>query len=148
MKWLSVSFHVFLLYFFATPGMTNAAEKNVAPNMTVPGNIVQIVVSLIVVIGLLILLSVAFKKFGLDRMNSNFPVKVINAINLGSNQRIMTIEVGDEWLVLGITAQHITTLTSMPRQEVSDKSHFGSTEKLNLPDWMQSAVKKYSYRKS
>jgi len=47
-------------------------------------------------------------------------IKPIGQFNIGPGQRVLTIEVGsgDErtWLVLGVTAQHISTLHTMAPQ--------------------------------
>jgi len=51
---------------------------------------------------------------------SNSTMKTIAALPLSTNQRIVTIEVGQgdarRWLVLGVTAQNITTLHTMEPQ--------------------------------
>ena len=47
--------------------------------------------------------------------------RVISTTALGPNQRLVTVEVGQgearQWLVLGITAQTITTVHTLPAQE-------------------------------
>jgi len=52
---------------------------------------------------------------------NNGPLRSIAALPLSTNQRIVTIEVGQgdarRWLVLGVTAQSITTLHTMEPQE-------------------------------
>ena len=118
---------------------------NAAPAATdtpAAANLIQITLSLLLVVGLLVGFSVLFKKFGMNRLinNGNFPVKVIGAISIGNNQRLMVIEVGDEWIVLGVTPQQITTITSMPRQEAPDSTANGN---LKFAGWMQSAIEKY-----
>ncbi len=133
----------------AASSVAVAAAATVAPS-TPPGNLVQIVISLLVVVGLLIALSMAFKKFGLDRLHSNFPVKIIGAISIGSNQRIMVIEAGDEWVVLGVTPQAISPLTSMARQHNHPNAGPSSdpgAPKAPFSTWMQSTLEKYRDKK-
>jgi flagellar protein FliO/FliZ len=108
------------------------------------GSLIQITLSLLLVVGLLIGLSVVFKKFGMNRINSPLPFKVIGAVTIGNNQRLMVIEVGDEWIVLGVTPHQISTITSMPRQENGN----GTNAKVNFSAWMQSALEKYHAKKS
>jgi|GEM_PF-5985977 len=127
-------------------GIATAAETAVAANTAVPGSVVRIVVSLILIVGLMIVLAVIFKKFGLNRMQSGLPVKVIGAISVGNNQRIMIIEAGEEWIVLGVTPQNISTITSMPRQE--NNNTIVSADNPNFPAWMKRAFEKYSVKKS
>src|SRR5262245_60947896 len=51
-------------------------------------------------------------------------MRSIAALPIGPGQRIVTVEVGQgeerRWLVLGITAQQITTLHTMPAQDHPD----------------------------
>ena len=110
------------------------------------GGLIQITLSLLLVVGLLVGLSVLFKKFGLNRINSTLPVKVIGAVSIGNNQRLVVIEVGDEWILLGVTPQQITTITSMPRQETASSSGNGEN-RVNFSAWMQSALEKYHAKK-
>lgn len=106
----------------------------------------QITLSLLLVVAILIGFSVLFKKFGLNRINSGaFPVKVIGAMAIGNNQRLMMIEVGDQWLLLGVTSQQITTLTTMPRQATAPAAD--GIDKTNFSAWMQSALEKYHAKK-
>lgn len=137
---------LFLSGLWGMSSIATAAETAVAANTAAPGSIVRIVVSLVLIVGLMIVLAVMFKKFGLNRMQSNFPVKLIGAISVGNNQRIMIIEAGEEWIVLGVTPQNISTITSMPRQE--DNNTIDSTVNPNFPGWMKNAFEKYSVRKS
>ena len=117
-----------------------------ATDSAASGGLMQITLSLLLVVGILIGFSVLFKKFGLNRINNGgFPVKVIGAMALGNNQRLMMIEVGDQWLLLGVTPHNITTLTTLPRQE-----HTGSGTAINPPNfsaWMQSALEKSHAKK-
>ena len=52
---------------------------------------------------------------------NNGPLRSIAALPLSTNQRIVTVEVGQgdarRWLVLGVTAQSITTLHTMEPTE-------------------------------
>ncbi|PRC90786.1 flagellar biosynthetic protein FliO [Solimicrobium silvestre] len=112
------------------------------------GNLIQVTLSLLLVIAILIALSVAFKKFGLNRIQAAFPVKVVGAISVGNHQRIMVIEAGDEWIVLGVTPQHISTITSMPRQKSDDTSNSNGNNKAHFSTWMQSALEKYHVKKT
>jgi flagellar protein FliO/FliZ len=53
------------------------------------------------------------------------PLKAISQLQLGHGQRVVTVQVnsGDQptWLVLGVTAQQITTLHTMPAPAAATK---------------------------
>ena len=73
---------------------------------------------------LLILISLPFgikwvQQRGLmGAMGNSASSRVVTALAVGPNQKVVTVEVGPEgcktWLVLGVTAQSITCLHSMP----------------------------------
>jgi flagellar protein FliO/FliZ len=140
---------LFVFIFSCWCAVTNAASPAAAttPDGVGSGSLIQITLSLLLVVGLLVGLSILFKKFGMNRIISNsFPVKVIGAIGIGNNQRIMVIEVNDEWIVLGVTPQQISTITTMPRQE-SSNGPGNDMGKIKFATWMQSALEKYHAKK-
>jgi len=113
------------------------------------GSLLQVILSLVLVLGVIVAISIGFKKFGLNRMQSHLPVKVIGAISVGNNQRVMVIEAGDEWLVVGVTPQNMSTLTTMPRQQSSDTTtNLSNPNQPNFSAWMQKNLEKYHVKKS
>lgn len=58
--------------------------------------------------------------------------RIISAIAVGPQQRVVTVEVGPEgertWLTLGVTAQSITCLHSAPVQPIAPRSAPGATQ--------------------
>jgi flagellar protein FliO/FliZ len=42
-------------------------------------------------------------------------VKVVGGVMVGPKERIVVVEVGDTWLVLGVTAQQVNALHTLPR---------------------------------
>ncbi len=132
---------VSFLAMVALCGVCRAAEVTDSPASI---NLMKISLSLLLIVGLMIGFAVLVKKFGLNRIqNGPFPVKVIGAISIGTNQRLMVIEVGEEWLLLGVTPQQITTITSMPRQETPA----GAVPGQQFSSWMQNALEKYNAKK-
>ena len=57
------------------------------------------------------------KRYGLVLPGSSGPTRVVSALALGPQQRVVTVEVGPAdarvWLVLGVTAQSIQCLHTM-----------------------------------
>lgn len=122
-----------------------AASSGAEPGS--PVNLAQITLSLLLIVGLLIGASVLSKKFGLQRMvnNGGLPFKMIGSTSLGPQQRLMVIEIGDQWVVLGVTQQQISHIVSMPRQELPQD---GADAKPPFASWMQSALEKYNAKKN
>jgi flagellar protein FliO/FliZ len=93
-----------------------SAWADQAPETTAPSTtLAQTTIGLLFVLGLLMLLAWLLKRAGLgtNAKRGGF-YKVLATSSLGPRERIVLVEVGDTWLVLGITSQSINTLHSMP----------------------------------
>ena len=44
-------------------------------------------------------------------------IRVVSQLNLGAREKISIVEVDDQWLVLGVTAQQVTLLSQIARKE-------------------------------
>lgn len=57
------------------------------------------------------------QRYGLGPMGAQGQSRLVSAIAVGPNQRVVTVEVGPEaqrtWLVLGVTAQSVTCLHTL-----------------------------------
>ncbi|WP_431110818.1 flagellar biosynthetic protein FliO [Variovorax paradoxus] len=72
-----------------------------------------------VVLGLIFLCAWAARRFGLQRLGGGQFVKVVSSAMVGQRERVVVVEVGATWLVLGVTSSQVNTLHSMPAQAVS-----------------------------
>ena len=104
--------------------------------------LLQIFLALVVVIGIMLLLAWLVKRVGPIANGHKLPVKVIGGISIGNRERVMVIEVADQWLVLGVTAQQINTLASMPKQELPDTDHNAITDTAPFADWLKKTLEK------
>ena len=78
-------------------------------------------------IAILALIPVALwllKRTPMGGAGSSGAMRVVAALPLSTNQRLLTVEVGQgedrQWLVLGVTGQQINTLHVMPPQPLPD----------------------------
>jgi len=99
-------------------GQASALANSVSPTT----GLLQIFLALIVVIALMLFIAWLFKRIGPINSMNKVPMKVVGGLSLGNRERIMVVEVGDQWLVLGITAQQISNLSSMPKQALPTAS--------------------------
>jgi len=70
------------------------------------------------VLGLIFLCAWAARRFGLQRLGGGHFVKVVSSTMVGQRERVVVVEVGATWLVLGVTASQVNTLHSLPAQAV------------------------------
>ncbi len=72
---------------------------------------------------LMLILAIAWvvRKLGLTPpIKQNKLVKVVSSCQVGQRERVVVVEIEDTWLVLGVTAQQITPLHSLPAKEMDD----------------------------
>lgn len=79
------------------------------------GHLLQTTLGLLFVIGLLFALVWLLKRLGFTNQQKRGGFyKVLATSALGPREKIILVEVGDTWLMLGMTSSSITTLHSMP----------------------------------
>jgi flagellar protein FliO/FliZ len=100
------------------------------------GSTLQMVFGLLVVLGFIFALAWLIKRFDLNRPPGNGLAQIVGGVMLGQRERVVVIEVRDTWLVLGVTAQSIQTLHTLPKDEshtpmpVSTSSSSGFAQQL------------------
>jgi len=62
------------------------------------------------------------RRFGLQAGGSGRLLKVISSTMVGQRERVVVVEVGGQWLVLGVAAGQVRALHSMPAQAIPDES--------------------------
>ena len=77
----------------------------------------------------------ALRRLSGGRGFSQGTMKLIDALPVGTRERIVVVEVGDQWLVLGITASQITPLHTLPRQSLPPEA--GQSFQARLRQFME-----------
>lgn len=120
-----------------------AAAQNSTASATT--GLLQIVAALGVVIAVMLAMAWFMKRVGGLSPLHRLPMKVISAVSLGNRERVVVVEVADQWLVLGVTTQQITMLSSLPKQEAaaltSDAQGLPSTNN-KFTDWLKASIEK------
>jgi flagellar protein FliO/FliZ len=60
------------------------------------------------------------RRFGLQAGGSGRLLKVVSSAMVGQRERVVVVEVGGQWLVLGVAAGQVRALHSMPAQALPD----------------------------
>lgn len=107
------------------------------------GGLLQAVFSMACVLGLILACAWMARRFGLQRFGGGHVVKVVSSTSVGQRERVVVVEVADQWLVLGVTPQNISTLHNLPAQAVSATmpAHASS---LRTPEPLANATQAFS----
>lgn len=85
------------------------ASESVAPGVSI-GTYLQAALALSLIIGLLAGTAWLARKVSGGKQFGQGGMKVVGGVALGPRERIVLLEVGDEWLVIGIVPGQIRTL--------------------------------------
>lgn len=75
---------------------------------------------LAVVIGLIFLFAWVARRFGLQQSGSGRLLKVVSSAMVGQRERVVVVEIGDSWLVLGVAAGQVRALHTMPAEKLPE----------------------------
>lgn len=105
------------LVVIAASSITTTAEAAETAAISPTTGLFQIFLGLIAVLTLMGVAAWFFKKIGPVNTGNKIPVKIVGGVSVGNRERIMVVEVADQWIVVGVTANQINTLSTMPKQE-------------------------------
>jgi flagellar protein FliO/FliZ len=120
-----------------------------APLQSAPGasggKLVQTIAALALVLGLLAGVAWLMKRFSPQRPPGSANLRIVGALNLGGRERIMVVEVGDQWIVVGASPGRMNALATMPKQPDTE---LGSTLAPNpvpassFAEWLKQTIDK------
>ncbi|WP_423025862.1 flagellar biosynthetic protein FliO [Undibacterium sp. SXout20W] len=82
------------------------------------------------------------KRLGPITTGNKLSLKIVGGISVGNRERIVVVEVDDQWLVLGVTANNINQLASMPKKDVPAVPNTQSSGVFQ--DWLKRTIEKRS----
>ena len=108
------------------------------------GGLLKTIMALTLVLGLLAGLAWMMKRFGPKMSGGSANLRVVGALNLGGRERIMVVEVGDQWIVVGAAPGRVNALHTMPRQEgeLAPTAAHGALPATHFADWLKKTIDK------
>jgi flagellar biosynthetic protein FliO len=133
-------------------GAANRAAP-VTPPVTMPagsatGSLLQTLFALIVVLGVLGALAWFLKRYGPKAMGGSANLRVVGSLNLGGRERLLVVEIGNQWVVVGASPGRVNALATMPKQESADTAATGATlaphvqPAHSFADWLKQTIDK------
>jgi flagellar protein FliO/FliZ len=101
----------------ALAGARPAAPVDTALAPSASGSILTTIFSLILVLALLVGLAWLLKRYGPKTVAGGANIKLVGALSVGARERILVLEVGEQWIVVGASPGRMNALATMPRQE-------------------------------
>lgn len=114
-------------------------------NATTGGGLMQTTFALAFVIALLLGGAWVLKRFGPRSFGGgNNTVKLVGALSVGARERIIVVEVGEQWIVVGASPGRMNALATMARQEAPEVAPGSQpmAAPANFADWIKHTIDK------
>ncbi|WP_284155485.1 flagellar biosynthetic protein FliO [Sulfuricystis multivorans] len=129
----------FALLSFAFIPLARAAEGGAVSSAPDLGaSALSMFFGLIVVLALLIGALWLMKRLGQPHGAAAGLMRVVAGVAVGPRERVVILELGNSWLVLGVAPGQVTTLAEIPRQELPPGVALSTAGE--FPDWLKRMV--------
>ena len=109
------------------------------------GNLIQTTFALLFVLGLLAVLAWFLKRYGPKAHGGNANIHLVGALSLGGRERIIVVEVGEQWIVVGASPGRVNALATMPKQEgatLAASLHPHQPAASSFGEWLKQTIDK------
>jgi flagellar protein FliO/FliZ len=127
----------------AAAGASGAAMIQTA-SQAVPGSsfgaMLQVALSLLFVLAVMIATAWAIKRYGPKRLLGDTTVRIVGGVSLGGRERVLVIEVADQWIIVGAAPGRVNALGTMPRQQIEISPD--APDAKNFAAWLKQTIDK------
>ena len=98
--------------------LAQAADGTAPPAVNSPVSLLsllQVLFALLVVLGAIGLFAWLMRRFVPGQGTAGGLLRVVGGVMVGPKERLVVVEVGDTWLLLGVAASSVTLVHSMPK---------------------------------
>lgn len=110
--------HFVLLSFIALP--LQAAEPAAAIPASGAGAVIQMLGALGLVLAVLLGAMWLLRRLAGSKLAGPAPIRTVGGIAVGSRERVLLLEVGEHWLVVGVAPGSVTGIATLPRGELPE----------------------------
>ena len=71
--------------------------------------------------------------------------RVVGGVNVGNRERVLVVEVADQWIVVGVAPGRVNALSTMPKQDNAPTSQ-PLPEQKNFATWLKQTIDKRNAR--
>lgn len=148
MAYFQVRMRKFHIPYIAVLQFAAEASAQTAATPATGGGVMQMLLGLLGVFALLFGSLWLLKKLTMQRGAAAGLMRVVAATPVGGRERVVIVEVGSTWLVLGVAPGRVSALAEIPRQtlpEMQPGATTGATSgatMAGLPAWLQRLMQK------
>ncbi|GAB3537595.1 hypothetical protein GCM10027343_01160 [Noviherbaspirillum agri] len=124
----------------SAPATVPAAVPAVAAPSSA-GNLLQVLLGLVVVLALMAATAWVLKRMGVAAAGAGNVARIVGGVSVGNRERVVVVEVADQWIVVGVAPGSVNALSTMPRQEITTTTHIPPGGK-NFATWLKQTIDK------
>ena len=122
------------------------AESAAASSGTLAGQIMSLIMGLAVVLAVIAAAAWLLKRVAPRNYRDAGVLRVIAGTAVGQRERVVVIEVGATWLVLGVTPGSVNALHQLPRQATAEPAAATPGEPRAFAAWFKHMLEKRGER--
>ena len=135
-----------VLFAGAARAAETAATASTSTSAVGAGSMLQFAFGLAVVLGLIVAAGWFMKRFSIGPSAAG-TVKVVAGASVGQRERVVVVEIGDNWIVLGVAPGRVNALHTMPRGQIAaTAAQPGAAQPPAFAQWLKDKMEKRSGR--
>lgn len=123
------------------PSLPSTAAETVPPVVSA-GTYIQTGLALALIVALLMGAAWLARKFSGSKGFGQGSMKIVGGVALGPRERIVLLEVGDEWLVIGVVPGQIRTLHRLAKGDTMTDNIPADLSEKPFAQWLQSIAER------
>ncbi len=102
------------------PALASAAPAaaQAEPAISAAGSLLQVFIGLVAVLMLIAGTAWMAKRLGVTQGGGASLLRVVASTSVGTRERVVVVEVGESWLVLGVAQGSVNALTTLPKGDI------------------------------
>ena len=125
---------------------TGAPVAAAAPPVSTAGSLLQVFIGLVAVLLLIAATAWVAKRMGVTRGGASSLLRVVSSTSVGTRERVVVIEIGESWLVVGVAPGSVNSLMTLPKGETQPLAtptlHAGFAALMPFKERLQQMIEK------
>jgi flagellar protein FliO/FliZ len=120
----------------------HAPASAVAAGPASAGSLLQVLFGLVVVLGLMAACAWMLRRFTAVKAGNGASIRIVGGVSVGTRERVMVVEVGDQWIVVGVAPGQVNALSTMPKQDAVLPPEGEVQPPRNFSNWLAQTMEK------
>ncbi|HSJ80600.1 MAG TPA: flagellar biosynthetic protein FliO [Thiobacillus sp.] len=93
-------------------------EAPAEPAISAAGSLMQVFIGLVAVLLLIAGTAWVAKRLGVTQGGASSLLRVVSSASVGTRERVVVVEVGESWLVVGVAPGSVNALMTLPKGDI------------------------------